>query len=277
MHIDAHHHFWDPARGDYVWMPPDDPVLSRFYGPGDLAMAIAGTGVDQTVLVQAAPTVAETEYMLKIAENSPQVAKVVGWIDFEDPGQIEELTRLSGHPKFSGVRPMIQDLPDDDWMLKPEVQWAFEALIRLDLTFDCLGFPRHLDNFHTLLTRYPEMRAVIDHCMKPQFREDGWFDRWGDGMTRLAEDTHACCKLSGLVTEADADWSADALRPATDHVLREFGAVRVMWGSDWPVERLRMEYVDWHRLARELTAHLTEAEQEQIFAGTARNFYRIDW
>jgi len=276
MHIDAHQHFWDPAREDYGWMPPDDPVLTRTYGPDDLRPALAETGVGRTVLVQAAQTVAETEYLLKIAEATPEVAKVVGWIDFEDPGKIDVLKRFAGHPKFAGVRPMIQDLPDDGWMLREGVQWAYRALIDLDLTFDCLGFPRHLDNFHTLLTRYPEMRAVIDHCMKPQFREDGWFGRWADGMTRLAEETHACCKLSGLVTEAGDNWSADVLRPATDHVLSEFGAVRVMWGSDWPVARLRMEYGDWHALALELTAHLTEGEQEQIFAGTAQNFYRID-
>ena len=170
QHVDAHHHFWQPARGDYSWMPPDDPVLSRAYAPADLSAALHSAGVTQTVLVQAAPTVDETEYMLGIADSTPHVAKVVGWIDFEDTGQGKTLKRLSAHPKFSGVRPMIQDLPDDAWMLRPEVQWAYQALIDLDLSFDCLGFPRHLQNFHTLLTRYPEMRAVIDHCMKPQFR-----------------------------------------------------------------------------------------------------------
>ena len=274
--IDSHHHFWHPARGDYGWMPPDDPVLSRAYGPADLAPGLAATGVQQTVLVQAAPSVAETEYMLGLADATPHVAKVVGWIDFEDPSQISTLKRLARHPKFAGVRPMIQDLPDDAWMLREEVQWAYRALLDLDLSFDCLGFPRHLAHFHTLLTRYPGMRAVIDHCMKPQFRAHSAeaFRHWADGIARLAE-TGACCKLSGLVTEADKDWTDAVLRPYTDHVIAVFGAGRVMWGSDWPVLRLRCDYTDWHAQAGRLTAHLDPADRALLFGGTARQFYRI--
>lgn len=275
--IDAHQHFWDPARGDYGWMPADDPVLSKRYGPSDLAPALAETGVTKTVLVQAAPTVAETEYLLGIADRTPQVAKVVGWIDFEDPDQRAVLETFSAHPKFAGVRPMIQDLPDDDWMLRDDVQWAYEALIDLDLTFDCLGFPRHLTNFHTLLTRYPEMHAVIDHCMKPQFRTltSMDFDFWASGITRLAEDTQAFCKLSGLVTEADIDWSDDTLAPCVHRVLDAFGADRVMWGSDWPVARLRCEYADWFAQAQRLTSHLSDGDRDAVFGGSARSFYRI--
>ena len=275
--IDSHHHFWHPARGDYGWMPPDDPVLTRLYAPADLAGALEATGVRRTVLVQAAPTVAETDYLLGIADATPHVARVVGWIDFEDTAQFEVLERFAAHPKFAGVRPMIQDIPDDDWMLRDDVQWAYRAIIDLDLTFDCLGFPRHLANFHTLLTRYPEMRAVIDHCMKPQLRDhsDDTFRFWADGMSRLAEETGAVCKLSGIVTEADTDWSESVLKPYTDHVLQAFGADRVMWGSDWPVARLRCEYPDWHALARRLAADLTQAEQDSVFGGTAARFYRI--
>ena len=278
MHyIDAHQHFWNPARGDYGWMPADDPVLSRPYTPADLTNAVQATTVKQTVLVQAAPTVEETDYLLGIADATPAVAKVVGWINFEDDSQIDTLKRLSAHPKFSGVRPMIQDLPDDDWMLRDDVQWAYQALIDLDLTFDCLGFPAHLNNFHHLLKKYPEMRAVIDHCMKPQFRTHSaeQFNIWADGMTRLAQNTGAFCKLSGLVTEADTDWSLDVLKPYTDHVLSVFGAERVMWGSDWPVVRLRAEYEDWFALAMELTAGLSQSQREQVFAGSAKKFYQI--
>lgn len=275
--IDAHQHFWNPTRGDYGWMPPDDPVLSHAYGPADLAPALRATGVTQTVLVQAAPTVNETEYMLGIADVTPHVAKIVGWVNFEDPAQVDTLKRLAQHPKFAGVRPMIQDIPDDAWMLREDVQWAYRAIIDLDLTFDCLGFPRHLTNFHTLLTRYPDMRAVIDHCMKPQFRAHSvdTFRAWADGMTALARDTGAFCKLSGIVTEADTDWSAEVLRPYFDHVLSAFGAARVMWGSDWPVVRQRLEYAVWFERARELVRDLSPDEQARIFEGTACEFYRI--
>jgi len=258
-------------------MPENDPVLSRPYSPADLASGLNASGVTQTVLVQAAPSVDETHYMLGIADATPHVAKVVGWINFEDPSQIDTLHTLSKHLKFAGVRPMIQDIADDDWMLRDDVQWAYQAIIDLGLTFDCLGFPRHLHNFHTLLTRYPLMPAVIDHCMKPQFRDHSTenFQQWAAGMTRLAEDTSAYCKLSGLVTEADSDWSLQVLKPYTDHLLNVFGAQRIMWGSDWPVLRLRCEYEKWYQLAQQLTSELSSSERDRLFSGTAADFYGI--
>jgi len=275
--IDAHQHYWHPARADYGWMPENDAVLSRPYSPADLASGLTATGVTQTVLVQAAPSVDETHYMLGIADATPHVAKVVGWIDFEDASQMDTLRRLAAHPKFAGIRPMIQDITDNDWMLRDDVQWAYQAVIDLELTFDCLGFPRHLDNFHTLLTRYPTMKAVIDHCMKPQLRDHNSsnYQQWATGMTRLAKDTSVYCKLSGLVTEADSDWSVDALKPYTDHLLNVFGAERIMWGSDWPVLRLRCEYDSWYQLAHQLTAELSPSERNRLFSGTASDFYDI--
>ena len=274
MQIDAHQHYWNPARGDYDWMPKGDPILDRAYGPADLSPDLARHGITHTVLVQAAATVQETEYMLGIAEATPHVAAVVGWIDFENPADLGHLKRLAQHPKFAGVRPMIQDIPDDGWMLRDDVQWAFRAVADLGLTFDALGFPRHLANFHTILTRYPEMRVVVDHCMKPQIRDrsEAHLRDWAEGMSRLAE-TGAYCKFSALVTEADADWTVADLKPYVDHVFRTFGAERVMWGSDWPVVRLRCEYGDWRAAAEELTAGLTEAERARIYGGTAAEFY----
>ncbi|MFC3527366.1 amidohydrolase family protein [Paracoccus mangrovi] len=275
--IDAHHHFWNPARGDYGWMPADDPVLSRTYGPADLAPGLAATGIGRTVLVQAAPSVAETDYLLGIADATDHVAAVIGWIDFEDPQQIETLRRLARHPKFRGVRPMIQDIADDDWMLRADVQWAFRAICDLDLSFDCLGFPRHMANFLVLLERYPGMRAVLDHGLKPRLgdADPATFAFWAEGMARLAARTDARCKLSGLVTEADQTPDEAGLRPYSDHILAAFGPERVMWGSDWPVLRLRCEYRDWHDMALRLCAHLSDAGRAAVFAGTAAEFYRI--
>ncbi len=274
--IDAHQHYWHPLRGDYDWMPMDNAVLARPYGPADLAPHLKAHGIARTVLVQAAATVQETEYMLGIADATPSVAGVVGWIDFDQPADLHHLQRLARHPKFLGVRPMIQDIPDDNWMLRDEVQWGYQAVIDNDLTFDALGFPRHLANFHTLLARYPDMRVVIDHCMKPQIRthspED--FAYWADGMSALAKQTRATCKLSGIVTEADG-WTLDALRPYADHVLSVFGPDRVMWGSDWPVCQLEASYDDWREAARELTAHLSSDDRDMVFGGTAARFYRI--
>ena len=278
--IDAHQHYWDPRRGDYDWMPQDDPILARRYGPADLAPSLAKHGIAGTVLVQAAATVEETEYLLGVADASETVAAVVGWVDFENRDHLRHLNRLARHPKFVGVRPMIQDIPDVDWMLRDDVQWAYKAITDLDLTFDALGFPPHLDNFLALLRRYPEMRVVIDHCMKPRIRDHGagpeLFDRWAEGMSRLADETQAYCKFSGLVTEAKQDWTPDDLQPYARHVLAAFGPERVMWGSDWPVCRLRASYDAWREAAEALTAHLGEGEQAQVFGGTAIRFYRLE-
>ncbi len=274
--IDAHQHYWNPLRGDYDWMPMDHPILARPWMPDNLRPELAAHGVTKTVLVQAAATVQETEYMLGIADATDSVAGVVGWIDFERPGDLAHLRRLAHHPKFCGVRPMIQDIDDDDWMLRDDVQWGFQALVDLDLTLDALGFPRHLDNFHTILTRYPDMRVVIDHCMKPQVADHpAGLEQWKDGMARLARDTQAYCKLSGLVTEAAEGWTIDDLRPYAGHVLEQFGPNRVMWGSDWPVCQLRASYDDWRTAAEALTAHLDVADKEQVFGGTAATFYRL--
>lgn len=279
MKIDAHQHFWQPLRGDYGWMPQDNATLNRPYAPHDLAPDLDRLGIDGTVLVQAAATINETEYMLGLADATPFIKGVVGWVDFEHSGDLAHLTRLAAHPGFLGVRPMIQDIADVDWMLRDDVQWAYRAIIDLDLTFDALGFPHHLPNFLTLMKRYPEMRVVHDHCMKPQIRDQragaDAFSKWADGMSALAEETAGCCKFSGLVTEADEGWSVDDLRPFADHVVHAFGPDRVMWGSDWPVCRLQAEYGDWHTVAQSLTDGLSGPARSDIFGGTAARFYRL--
>lgn len=275
--IDAHQHFWNPARGDYGWMPKEDSIIARPYDPSDLAPHLARHGISHTVLVQAAPTVNETEYLLGIADATPHVAAVVGWVDFEKPGDLAHLRRFARHPKFVGIRPMIQDIPDDDWMLREDVQWGFKAVADLGLTFDALGFPRHLANFLTILKRYPDMRVVVDHCMKPQIRDHSpeTFGVWADGISRIAGQTGAFCKFSALVTEANEDWTVEDLRPYADHVIKAFGPERVMWGSDWPVCRLRCEYSGWRAAAEELTAALDDAAKARIFGGTASEFYGL--
>jgi len=279
MKIDAHQHFWQPARGDYDWMPQDNATLNRPYAPQDLAPALDLHGIDGTVLVQAAASVEETEYMLGLADAFPRIKAVVGWINFEDPGHIAHLTRLARHPKFRGVRPMIQDIPDVDWMLREDVQWAYRAIVDLDLTFDALGFPQHIPNFLTLAKRYPQMRTVYDHCMKPQIRDQragkNAFADWAAGISRLADETDGCCKFSGLVTEADDGWTAKDVEPFARHVLEAFGPDRVMWGSDWPVCRLQASYDNWHQLALDLTSDLPQEARGQIFGATAQRFYRL--
>jgi L-fuconolactonase len=272
MIIDAHQHFWNPARGDYGWMDgPGLDAIRKPILPVDMAAHLKKHGVDKTVLVQAAPTIHETEYMLGLADATPHVAKVVGWIDFESREDLKHLQRLAKHPKFSGVRPMIQDLPDPEWMHRKDVQWAFDAVIDLDLTFDALGFPIHLEPFLRLFNRYPKMRIVVDHCMKPRIR-DGGFLQWAPGIAKIAKETSVFCKLSGLATEAGSGWETETLLPYARHVLEVFGAGRVMFGSDWPVLELNGSYDSWFDAAKTI---VQPSDFKAIFGDTAAKFYRI--
>ncbi|MDP3895377.1 MAG: amidohydrolase family protein [Mesorhizobium sp.] len=273
MRIDAHQHFWAPARGDYGWMHASEALapLRRDVLPADLAPHLKAADIDATVVVQAAPTVFETEYMLGLADATPWIAKVVGWVDFESRSDLRHLERFARHGKFAGLRPMIQDIPDVNWMHRPDVQWGFEAVVDLDLSFDALGLPVHLDAFRTLFDRYPAMRCVVDHAMKPEIRA-GRFDDWAHGIEIIARQTPAFCKLSGLAAEAGAGWSDATLKPYVDHVLSAFGAERVMWGSDWPVLELAGTYANWHAAATRLVGPRAAA---QVFGATARTFYRI--
>ena len=272
MKIDAHQHFWNPARGDYGWMESEGAKPLRKPGaPRDMAAHLRAHGIDRTVLVQAAPTVNETEYMLGLADATDFIAKVVGWIDFENPDDFKHLERFARHPKFSGVRPMIQDLPDPEWMHRTHVQWAYDAIIDLDLTFDALGYPLHLNPFQRLFDRYPNLRIVVDHCMKPVIREDR-FDEWAAKIAKIAKTTPVFCKLSGLATEAKPGWTIETLRPYAAHIIECFGSSRVMWGSDWPVLDLNGTYASWHDAAMSIVG---VKDMAQVFGGTAQKFYRI--
>ena len=272
--IDAHQHFWSVARGDYGWLTPEKEPIYRDFLPGDLKPLLAAAGIDGTILVQAAPTVAETEFMLGLAREEPFIRGVVGWVDFEDPSAPGEIARLSRQSTLVGLRPMIQDIAQDNWMLGERLVPAFDALIAADLTFDALTLPRHLSALRELLARHPNMRTVIDHGSKPQIR-DGIMDGWEQDMSALASETSAFCKLSGLVTEARADWTVDDLRPYVDHLLDTFGPDRLVWGSDWPVCTLASSYGRWVDATGELLSELTENETSAIFGGNAARAYRM--
>ncbi len=274
MRIDAHQHFWALDRGDYGWLTPDLEPIYRDFGPDDLRPLLAAQGIGGTVLVQAAPTVAETEFMLGLADAEPFVKGVVGWVDFEDAGAAAEIARLAAHPKLVGLRPMIQDIADSDWMLNPALAPAFEALIAEDLVFDALTLPKHLWNLRHLLKRYPEMRVVIDHASKPEIAA-GQMTGWTEDMAALAQETAAFVKLSGLVTEAGDDWTTESLKPYVDHLLSEFGPDRMIWGSDWPVCTLASDYDRWCASTDTLLADLSATERTAILGGNAQSFYGL--
>ncbi|SMF29474.1 L-fuconolactonase [Tistlia consotensis] len=272
--VDAHQHFWRLERGDYGWLTPDLAPLYRNFGPEDLAPELEACGVARTVLVQAAPTEAETGWLLDLAGRHPFVAGVVGWSDFEAADAPERIARLAERPGLKGLRPMIQDLPDPDWMLRAERAPAFEALVACGLSFDALVHPHHLPKVLRLLERHPDLPTVIDHGAKPRIRDGGFAD-WAPWIERLACETPAVCKLSGLATEDGPGWSAARLRPYVEHLLDCFGPERLIWGSDWPVLTLAGSYRAWHAAARSLLSGLDAAERAAVFGGNAAAFYRL--
>lgn len=274
MRLDAHQHFWTHARGDYGWLTPDLAPLYRDFAPSDLLPLLQAAGIDGTVLVQAAPTLAETEFMLSLADTTPFIKGVVGWVDFESADAPDQIARLAAHPALVGLRPMIQDIDDPDWMLRDDLSPAFEALIAYELTFDALTLPVHLPNLRRLLARHPQMRTVIDHASKPRIR-DGEIEGWAEDMAALAHETQAYCKMSGLVTEAAADWQIDDLRPYAQLLLDTFGPWRLIWGSDWPVCTLASTYECWLETSAALLGARTTSERNAILGGNAANAYRL--
>ena len=268
--IDAHQHFWNPDRGDYGWLTPDLTLLYRTFGPADLAPLRAAERIDKTVVVQAAPSVDETRYLLDLARNDASIAGVVGWVPLLDDDAPALIAELAREPKFKGVRPMLQDLSDDNWIANPALAPAIEAVIAHDLAFDALIFARHVDALETFIQRFPRLRIVVDHGAKPAIRDGaaGW-QPWADGIERLARFPQVHCKLSGLATEAAPGWNEATLRPYVDHLLARFGPSRLMWGSDWPVLNLNGDYATWHAVANALLASLSQTQCDAVFGGNA--------
>lgn len=278
MRVDAHHHVWRLDRGDYGWLKPT-PALSPIYrdfGLAELGPALRAAGISATVLVQAAPTTAETRFLLDVARNSAGLVRgVVGWADLEGVDAVEALRSLATDPLLKAVRPMLQDLSDPSWIARPEVQPALAALPSLGLRLDALVTPRELKPVLATLEHHSDLAVVVDHCAKPDIARRAW-QPWADDLAAVARQTGAYCKLSGLVTEAGRSWSAAALRPYVAHVLDAFGSERVIWGSDWPVLTLAASYAEWVEASDALLAELTQAERDAIYGGNARRFYGLN-
>ena len=275
--IDSHQHFWDPSRGDYHWMPKDNPILNRKYEVKDLSEASGSIDLHKTILVQAAATNAETEYMLHIAESSDLVCGVVGWVNFEDKNQLNQLRIFSKHPKFIGVRPMIQDIPDENWVLNKNFDIFFKSIIDLDLSFDALGFPIHLENFYIIASKYPKLRFVIDHLMKPKIynNKQEEFIHWKKGMSKLSRLDNVYCKFSGMVTEACESWDEQDLKPYVDEILNLFTDKKIMWGSDWPVCLLAADYKKVLEIVSNYLMSYDSKIREKIMGTNAKIFYNL--
>lgn len=272
MKIDAHHHIWQLARGDYGWLTPNLAPLYRDFGMAEVTPFLTRFGIEKVILVQAAPTEAETRYLLSVADADPRVAGVVGWTEFSAPGAPARIAALAAHPKLVGLRPMVQDISDDDWLLREDLIPAFNALIDYGFVYDALVLPRHLPRLLAVVDRHPALTVVIDHLAKPLIAK-GILEPWHRDLRRLAAHPNVFCKLSGLITEARPDWRMDDLRPYVETALDLFGPDRLLWGSDWPVANLAGGYVAWAEATEDLLVPLTAPQKAAIQGGTAARVY----
>jgi len=272
MRIDAHHHLWTLARGDYGWLTPALQPIYRDFTLADLAPHLAAGRIEGTILVQAAATEAETMFLLEIAAGTEIVRGVVGWIDFDAADAEARVEAMAARDLLVGLRPMVQDIPDDDWLLRPALAPLLTAMARQRLVFDALVLPRHLLRLLPVVDRHPDLQFVLDHFGKPAL-STGEIGVWRRDIALLAERDNVVCKLSGLVTEAKPDWSLADLSGAVDHVLSCFGPQRMLWGSDWPVVDLAGGYGKWLGAAESLLADLSPDERAGIFGGTAARIY----
>jgi L-fuconolactonase len=270
--IDAHFHIWQLARGDYGWLTPDLAPIYRDVRVDDWRAVAAPCGVSRGILVQAAPTEAETAFLLDQAgPHRDSIAGVIGWVDMEAADAPTRIEALASNALLLGLRPMLHDIPDPAWILERHLSPALAAIAQAGLTFDALVRPVHLPHILELARRYPALRIVIDHGAKPDIAKDA-FDHWARDMARIARETKAFCKISGLLTEAGSRTDIGSIRRYVDHLLICFGPKRLLWGSDWPVLELAANYRQWHDMAR---AIVPEAFHLDVFEHTALAAYDI--
>jgi len=276
MIIDAHQHFWQVGRFDYPWMSSDVTVLYRDYLPEQLEPVLKETHVSSTVLVQASNSVSESRWLLELADAHSFIAGVVGWVDLASPEVDRHLDELAAHPKFKGVRHLVESEPDDDWLVQPEVLNGLRRLSAFGLTYDLLVHTRHLKHVPRVADACPGLSLVVDHMAKPPIAT-GEFDSWFRELEPVAKATNIYCKLSGLVTEAKWDsWQPGDLRPYVDAALELFGPSRLMFGSDHPVCLLAASYARVLDSFQELLKELPGDARQKIFSQNAIDFYRLN-
>ena len=280
MNIDSHQHFWSYSAAEYPWIGAGMERLARDHLPGDLGPVAAAAGIGGTVAVQARQTLAETRWLLDLAEHHPLIRGVVGWVDLRSPEVAGELREFSSRPVFVGVRHVVQDEPDPRFLLGEEFVAGLRQLAPLGLTYDLLLYPPQLPAAVELVASLPEQPFVLDHLAKPRIKT--WTkpaDRhsWRHDLAALARHQNVCCKLSGLVTEAAwRQWRPADFAAYLDIALSAFGPDRLMFGSDWPVCLLAADYAEVAGIVRDFCATLSAVEQAAIWGGTATRFYGLE-
>jgi L-fuconolactonase len=276
MHIDSHQHFWRYNPAHQVWMTDAMAVLGRDYLPDELKPLLRQVQFDGTIAVQARQMVEETEWLLELSDQHGFIKGVVGWVDLRSPKLREQLEMYAEHPKLVGVRHVVHDEPDDNFMLLPEFRRGLTQLREFGLTYDLLLFPKHLPVAVKLVAEFPDQPFVLDHIAKPAIRE-GQVIPWREDLKRLAEFPSVFCKLSGLVTEAKwKQWRPEDFHRYLDIVIETFGTDRVMIGSDWPVCTLSGDYRSTMRIVMDYAQQFSARIRDDILGGICARFYGLD-
>lgn len=275
MRIDSHQHFWDLAAVDYFWMPKDHPVLSRNYLPADLWPIHERSRFDGSVVVQAAHNDAEGEWLLKLAQQESRILGVVAWADLQSAQLGHRLDYLQQQPKFVGIRHIVHDEPDVNWLLQPAVIAGLRELARRNIPYDLLLKPPHIPVAIEVMDLVPDLRCVIDHIAKPYIAK-GEVEPWLSGMRTLSQIPTMHVKLSGMITEAKVPgWKAADLAPYVQHVLQLFGTNRCMFGSDWPVCLLAGSWKEVLASFTQAVGPMAIAGRNELLGETAARFYRL--
>lgn len=276
MKVDAHQHFWNLGRVEYPWLTPVHGPIYRTIEAPELEPQLKEAGVDKTVLVQSANSAEDTAYMLETADKYDWVGAVVGWVPLDEPEEAgRQLEKYVKHPAFKGVRHLIHDEPNPDWVVRPEVVEGLKVLASFGMTFDVVAvFPNHLKHVPYLAEQVPGLKMVIDHLAKPPIREGGW-EPWASQLAAAASYPQVYAKVSGLNTAASDHWNAEELQRYIDFAAEQFGAERLMFGSDWPVALLNGDYASVWRETNRALAGYSEKERAAILGETAATFYGI--
>jgi L-fuconolactonase len=274
--IDAHQHFWNLERVSYPWLTDELAPIHRTIEEPELEPQLVAAGIDRTVLVQSMDSIEDSDFMLAVADRWPRVGAVVGWVPLTAPGQAaRELDRRAPDARFVGVRHLIHNEPDQDWLLRPEVRDGLALLAERGLSFDVVAVtPRHLEHVPVIAEQHPALQLVIDHLAKPPIASRAW-QPWASLLSRAAEHPNVYAKISGLNTAAAPDWTAKDLQPYVDHAVAVFGSSRLMYGGDWPISTLAGDYAGVWNATRELLAGLERTDRDRILGGTARAFYKV--
>lgn len=276
MRLDAHQHYWNIKRNDYGWITPELPILYRDYLPDHLAPHLKAHQLDGSIVVQAAPTLAETDYILSLAETSETILGVVGWLDLNDREHRTHFERFRKHPKFVGFRIMIQEMADASDILKPHFVKALQTYAQEDVPIDLLVVSHQLEPLVKLLDLVPGVRGVIDHIAKPKIAA-GIIEPWLSQMKEIAKHQNIYCKLSGMVTEADLQkWQPEDFTVYIRSIIDLFGSERILFGSDWPVCLLAASYDQMvNVLQQALPSAWGQHELDRLFGENAKEFYKL--